>query len=200
VPPLSTIDADIENSRQTAASLASRRKELQRSISENLRKGADRPARDAAAELHALNDEIAFEEQRGRALLERRAAIEAEAASEKLAAQWVEVDALLAERSAAAETIEKAIRAVGKGADKLMELGRTIDQKLAVMPVKGAGIVAGEAPTDEVRSGIVYSLIGAGLPWIYPSGREARVDGNRLADRISRNRVAVEALKEREAA
>lgn len=197
---LSEIDADIEQSAQAAAALASRRKELQRKISENLGKGADKPARDAAAELHALNDEIAFEEQRGRALLERRAAIEAEAASEKLAAQWAEVDALLAKRTAVAKQIDKAIDIVGKGATELLGLSRQIDQKLAAMSVE-AGFVA-----DDVQTGIVYSLIGAGMPWVFPNGQDARVDGNRLADRVARTHAGLAALRlrsegqEREAA
>jgi hypothetical protein len=200
MPALSEIDADIERSAQTAAAHASRRKELQRKISENLGNGADKPARDAAAELRRLTDDLDFEEQRGRALRERRAAIEAEAASEKRAAKWAEVDALLAERSAVAKRIDKAIDVVGKSAAELLGLSRTIDQKLAGMRVE-ASFVA-----DDVQTGIVYSLIGAGMPWVFPNGQDARVDGNRLTDRVSRTHAGLAALRlrsegqEREAA
>ncbi|MER9309963.1 hypothetical protein NKI51_11665 [Mesorhizobium australicum] len=167
---LSDIDAKIAASHQAAASLASKRKAIQSTIDAHLAGtasgGDDRPGLKAREQLRQVDDLLSFEEARTVSLTERRIEIAAEETAATLAAQWAAAAVIAERRLAAAKAASDAIIALSKS---ITELEASTQQFNVALPVQ-----SNVATLDDIRTGITYSMIAAGIRWPFADAFSAR--------------------------
>jgi hypothetical protein len=180
---IAAADAAIEAARAAAAALAEDRKVEQAALNAALANGNDKDAHAAQRRARQIDEAIAFEEVRVAALQGRRAElVEAERVA-GMDAKWSEVEALIAPRAAAAQKAADAIKALGEAVTELDRLTRRL---AATVPDPTVKPIA----EDEIRFGVDYSLMGAGIRWPYADTASARIEGNGIADRVARSNAA----------
>jgi hypothetical protein len=171
------LDAAIAAAEDAAARAASEHKAEQGRLNGMLSDNQDSQARSIQRRIRQLEEEIDLAERKVGALRRRREEIaKAEAAvaveeKAKKVAGWAE------ERAALAKTAEDAITTLGRCVTDIERLTAAMG---ALVPVN----------VTDVRYGVDYSFIAAGINWSLPNAQHARLAGNLLADRIARSNAA----------
>jgi hypothetical protein len=180
---LADIDEAIAAAGQAAEHAAAEQATAEAQIAALLAAGKDDEAREAQAIARQYAADAELETRRAAGLKARRKQVEREAVDR--ASRLASVEPLLEKRERAAAMAEKAIVALRGYVAAIEQADAQLRTALPQAP----------DTADDVLSGVAYSMIAAGMPWITPNGHDAITAGNRLPDRVARSNEAIRSLK-----
>lgn len=185
---IAAVDRQIASAQRAATALADERKTEHARLTAALANGIDTEAHEAQRRARQLDDGVAFEEARIKALAAKRIdLVEAEKAADA-EKQWTTVEAIARKRQVAAKIAGDAIASLGKALTELNTL--TVDLAAAI-PNRRVRAIA----DHEVRDGVSYALIAAGIRWPFADAASARVEGNGIVERVARSNAAALAAR-----